>query len=102
MAKRLGISRGNTVRTVWVRYIEKTIAEEGLDHSGMVERLNRYFRELVQRAKHTEDIVAARLTHDSGTSIPPARLGFQRHRLQVSISGSLQQKAKFGPSPANP
>lgn len=93
MAKRLGISRGReTVRTVWVRYIEKTIADAGLDHSGMVDRLNRYFRELVQRAKHTEDIVAARLSHDGGTSIPPARLGFQRHRLQVRFSNSVKRR----------
>lgn len=85
MAKRLGISRGKgTVRTVWVRYIEKTIAEAGFDHSGMVDTLNRKFRELLQRAKHTEDIVASRLTHNGATSIPPARLGFQRQRLQVS------------------
>ena len=35
MARRLGISRGkSTVRTTWVRYIEKTIAEAGVDHSG--------------------------------------------------------------------
>ena len=91
MAKRLGISRGrDTVRTVWVRYIEKTIADEGLDHSGMVDTLNRYFRELVQRAKHTEDIVAARPTLDGGTTIPPARLGFQRQRLQVSVACSTE------------
>ena len=35
MARRLGISRGkSTVRTTWVRYIEKTVAEAGVDHSG--------------------------------------------------------------------
>ena len=71
-----------------MRYIEKTIAEAGLDHGGMVDTLNRYFRELVQRAKITEDIVASRLTFDGGRSIPPARLGFQRQRLQVSVMAS--------------
>ena len=85
MAKRLGISRGKeTVRTTWTRYIEKTFVEEGIDHQGMMNKLNDYFKELVKRAKRTEEIVGARLTHDGGTSIPPLRLGFQRHRLQVS------------------
>ena len=89
MAKRLGISKEKEVlRTTWTRYIEKTIADEGISHTGMVENLNGYFRDLQIRAKRTEDIVSSRLTYeqpDGRKSIPPTRLGFQRQRLQVSL-----------------
>jgi hypothetical protein len=84
MARRLGISAGKkTERTTWTRHIEKTITDGGLDPTGMVDTINRSFKDLIFKAAITEDIVAARKTYNNGTSIPPASLGFVRERLQV-------------------
>lgn len=89
MARRLGIMAGmGTAETTWTRHFEKTISENGVDPTGLVETLNRAFKDLIFKAKITEDIVGARKTYNGGTSIPPANLGFQRQRLQVSSCGS--------------
>lgn len=72
------------MRTTWVKYIDKVVADAGVDYTGLVNSLNEKFKELIVRANYTESIVSSKLTYNNGTSIPPARLGFQRQRLQVS------------------
>lgn len=87
MARRLGVAAGrDTIETTWTRHIEKTISEGGVNPVGILDALNRSFKDLIFKAKITEEIVGQEKTFNNGTSIPPANLGFQRQRLQVRLA----------------